>query len=505
MEILEAYDLTGSYRAAAELAGCDHHTVARYVKMRAAGQHPDQRRHRARAIDDYLPKIEELVVRSQGRIRADVVHKRIAAMGFTGGERTTRRTVAEAKAQFRAGRRRVYRPWVTEPGLWLQYDFGDGPVIKGRKTTLWCAWLAWSRFRVVIPIWDKTLPTVTACLDATFRRIGGVPAYVLTDNEKTVTIDHVAGIAVRNPEIVEVARHYGTTIRTCLPADPETKGGSESTVKIAKADLVPKDVNLREQYQTFGELEAACRTFSEEVNSRIHKATRRKPVERLAEERERLHPLPRRPFTASFGTTRRVTWESTISVEAVRYSVPHELIDTRVWARFHGDELIVTAVDEYGSAREVARHHRGRPGSPVLDDTHYPPREDKEADRTPKATSAEEAAFLQLGPGAASWLVEAGAAGVRRIKTKMAEAVALAKLYSVAEVDRALGTAAVTARFADKDLLSILDYQSVHEHTEPIRRSEDHSLQPGTSAWSTFGTPAATASVLPEYDESEQL
>jgi hypothetical protein len=31
----EAYDLTGSYRAAAELAGCDHHTVVRYVAMRA--------------------------------------------------------------------------------------------------------------------------------------------------------------------------------------------------------------------------------------------------------------------------------------------------------------------------------------------------------------------------------------------------------------------------------------------------------------------------------------
>ncbi|MGW2207660.1 IS21 family transposase [Streptomyces sp. NPDC001774] len=504
MEILEAYDLTGSYRAAAELAGCDHHTVARYVKMRAAGQNPGQHRHRSRAIDGYLPKIEELVVRSQGKVRADVVHKRIVAMGFAGGERTTRRTVAEAKAQFRAGRRRIYRPWVTEPGLWIQYDFGDGPVIKGRKTTLFCAWLAWSRFRVVIPIWDKTLPTVTAALDATFRRIGGVPAYVLTDNEKTVTTGHVAGIAVRNPEIVEVARHYGTTIRTCVPADPETKGGSESTVKIAKADLVPKDVNLREEYQTFGQLEAACRSFCEEVNSRIHRATRSKPAERLAEERQRLHPLPKRPFTATFGTTRRVTWESTISVEAVRYSVPHELIDGRVWARFHGDELIVTAVDEDGSAREVARHRRGEPGSPVLDDAHYPMRENKEADRTPRATSAEEAAFLQLGPGAASWLVEAGAAGVRRIKAKMAEAVALSKLYSAAEVDRALGTAAVTARFADKDLMSILDYQAVHGLAEPVRRSENHSLQPGTSAWSALGAAPNTAD-LSEYDESDQL
>ncbi|MGW7712301.1 hypothetical protein ACWGKM_39005, partial [Streptomyces sp. NPDC054771] len=85
----EAYDLTGSYRAAAELARCDHHTVARHVKMRAAGQLPDAPRHRDRSIDVFLPRIEELVVRSNGRIRADVVHKRITAMGFTGGERTT--------------------------------------------------------------------------------------------------------------------------------------------------------------------------------------------------------------------------------------------------------------------------------------------------------------------------------------------------------------------------------------------------------------------------------
>jgi hypothetical protein len=198
-----------------------------------------------------------------------------------------------------------------------------------------------------------------------------------------------------------------------------------------------------------------------------------------------------------------VNWESTISVEGVRYSVPHELIDTRVWARFHGEELIVTAVDEHGQAREVARHRQGQPGTPVLDDTHYPPRQDKEGtDRTPKATSADEAAFLALGPGAASWLVEAAAAGARRVKSKMAQAVALAKLYQAADVDRALGTAAVTGRFAEKDLMSILDYQAVHQQAEPVRRGEGHSLQPGTSAWSTFGLPTPTHDVDDESDRS---
>ena len=82
---------------------------------------------------------------------------------------------------------------------------------------LFCAWLAWSRFRVVIPAWDRTLPTLMACLDATLRAIGGAPTYALTDNEKTVTVEHVAGVPVRHPDVVAAGRHYGMTVRTCVP------------------------------------------------------------------------------------------------------------------------------------------------------------------------------------------------------------------------------------------------------------------------------------------------
>src|SRR5262249_43927562 len=41
---------------------------------------------------------------------------------------------------------------------------------------------AWSRFRVVIPTWDKTMGTLVACLDATLRRLGGAPTYLLSEN-----------------------------------------------------------------------------------------------------------------------------------------------------------------------------------------------------------------------------------------------------------------------------------------------------------------------------------
>jgi hypothetical protein len=142
MNILEAYDLTGSLRDAAELAGCSHHTVARYVAGRERGRAPGAAARRPGVIDEFLPKLEELVERSKGKIRADKAHEKIAAMGYAGSERTTRRAVAGLKEAWRAGRRRVHRPWIPEPGMRAQYDFGDGPRIGSSETVLFCLWLA---------------------------------------------------------------------------------------------------------------------------------------------------------------------------------------------------------------------------------------------------------------------------------------------------------------------------------------------------------------------------
>ena len=341
---------------------------------------------------------------------------------------------------------------------------------------------------MVIPTWDKQLPTVVACLDATLRRVGGVPTYVLTDNEKTVTVDHVAGVAVRHPEIVAVSRHYGMTVKTCIPADPQSKGGSEATVRLAKRDIVPTEVNLRTQYRSFGELEAACRSFCEEVNSTVHRVTGQVPAELLIEERARLHRLPDEPYASAFGLSRRVVWDSTISMNGLRYSVPHQLIDSRVWARWAGDTLIITAIDEHGP-REVARHPRVSKANPAagINDAHYPPRETDPLHREPRARSAEEAAFLAIGPGAVHWLTEAAAAGAPRVRSKMAAAVTLTKLYGGELVDQALASAAAAGRFAEGDLAAIVSYQRHGQRGVPLRASETHSLQPGTAAWSGFG------------------
>lgn len=436
---------------------------------------------RPKVTDPFADKISEWIDRSQGRIRADVVHRKLEAMGYEGSERTTRRVVAALKAEWASDHRRVFKPWIPEPGLWLQWDYAAGPVVAGIRVVLFCAWLAWSRFRVVIPLPDKTLPSVIAALDRCFRLLGGVPTYALTDNEKTVTDGHVAGIAIRNPQIVAVSYYYGVKIVTCVPADPQSKGGSEATVRIAKADVVPTAANLRDDYESWEQLEAACEAAMARFNSRPHALTGEPPADRLVREVELLHPVPAEPYTATFGETRAVSWSSLIHFRGARYSVPHAFMGKRVWVRVSGGEVVVTAeVDN--AASEIARHQLAHKGETVVCDDHYPPRRTS-VERTPKASNPHEQAFLEIGDGAARWLVEAAAVGTRQITQRMAEAVALTKLHPRHKVDEALGLAAIAGRFGSGDLPAILDVRQ----GQPVQPPSEGSLQNGTSRWASFG------------------
>ena len=124
----------------------------------------------------------------------------------------------------------------------------------------------------------------------------------------------------------------------------------------------------------------------------------------LADERDRLHALPEQPVTVAFGQTRRVGWDSTISVDGVRYSVPHQLVDERVWARWAGDELVVTVVDADGP-REIARHPARAAGPPADPrralPTRSPGRTAVPGDRGPRRPATRpRQAFLAIGDGA---------------------------------------------------------------------------------------------------------
>jgi transposase len=482
MEILEAYDLTGSFRSAGALCGVDHHTVRRYVAARGAGLDPSAAFGRPNIADPFVDKVAEWVEHSGGVVRADVVHRKLQSMGFSGSERTTRRVVARLKHDYVRSTHRIYKPWVTEPGMWLQFDYGKGPMVAGQPSVLFCAWLAWSRFRVVLALSDKTFPSVVAALDRTMRMIGGAPTYLLTDNEKTVTTRHVAGLAVRNREALGLAHYYGVALHTCVVADPESKGGSESSVKLAKADVLPRPDNLVEDYRDFQSLEDACASTTLRFNTRVHRETNARPVDRLELERTELHSIPAEPYSIALGETRSVSWSSLISFQGARYSVPYRLCEEVVFCRRDGDYVVITATDRDG-AMEVARHKATGKGQITLRDDHYPDRP-AQPERCPKPTNRKEAEFLAIGEGARRYLAEMAATGERHLDDRLDEAIELSQKTDRGHLDEALGLAALAGRFADGDLLSIF-----RARREPRRRiGEDHSLQPGTSPWARLGT-----------------
>jgi hypothetical protein len=89
MEVLDAYDLTRSYRSAALLCGVDHHTVARALAARALGAElSEEPALRSKVAEAFADKIVEWIDRSGGPVRADVVHDKLRAMGYRGSQRT---------------------------------------------------------------------------------------------------------------------------------------------------------------------------------------------------------------------------------------------------------------------------------------------------------------------------------------------------------------------------------------------------------------------------------
>jgi hypothetical protein len=289
--------------------------------------------------------------------------------------------------------------------------------------------------------------------------------------------------------MVAAGRHYGATVHSCEPFDPESKGGVEATVRIAKADLVPTEANLRGTYGSFGELVAACAEWCDHINARPHRETGVAPVQRLAAERSHLHVLPADPHTSALGEERLVNEDQTVRFGSVRYSTPPGHVESRVWCRVVGEELAIVAMTATGTV-EIARHRLSTPGNPRIADGHYPhhPGGNHPRPPRPRPRTKAEADFLAIGDGAHAWLVEAAATGTVRVRAKMARAVEFAAILGIDRVDQALGLAAAAGRFDEADLGSILDHLALNgDPGDLVRVDEAHSAQPGTGSWGRFG------------------
>ena len=443
MDIVTAFEQVGTYRGAAALCGTTHKTVRRVIEANQAGLPPDRPRRstKARNTDAVRDLIVEKVRATDGRITAKRLLPAAVTAGYSGSARNFRRAVAQAKADWKR-RRRVYRPWLPTPGEYLVIDWTtqDGWQV-------FCAVVAWSRFRFVRVARDQKAATTMRLLAECFETIGGSPKVVLADRMGCLKGGVVANVMVPTAEYVRFATHFGFRPDFCEAADPESKGMVEALCGYVQTDLVVPAAGWAEESVANRDATQWC----VEVNGRTHSTIAAIPAERLAEERLLFRPLPslRPPLRA--GEQRRVDKLSTIRFGSARYSVPRELVSRDVIVIAEAGEVRVECRGEL-----VACHRLVAPGECSIIDEHYGgPR--RGPARAVRARTGPEKAFLALGPSAEAFLRAAAAAGTSRLSTEIASIVSFEAAWGREPLVAALTRAVEFRRFKAADVRSILE------------------------------------------------
>jgi transposase len=443
MDIISAYREVGTFRGAALVAGTTHKTVRRVIARHEAGGAVPGRPHRGRNYDGAAELVAARVKATAGRISAKRLLPAARAAGYAGSARNFRRLVAECKQAWRAEHHRGRRPAVWSPAEHLVIDWGAEGGLH-----VFCAVLAWSRFRFVRFAAGERSETTLGLLAECFEALGGVPGKVLADRMGCLKGGVVANVVVPTAEYVRFAGHYGFRPDFCEAGDPESKGIVENLVGYAKADLMVPQA-------PFGDLaaaNAAAAAWCAEVNGAEHSEICAVPAERLATERELLAPLP--SLRASIGrmVTRKVDRLSCVRFGSARYSVPTRLIGAQVRLRTDdGRLLVIMAAD----GAVVAEHSLVAPGEASVRDEHYGgPRPAPRRAVRPK--TAAEKAFCALGPVAEAFITGAAASGVTRLPAELAELNTLRAAHGDEEFLDALDRAVAFCRWRAADVRSIL-------------------------------------------------
>jgi hypothetical protein len=444
MDVIAAYRDVGSYRGAAEICGMTHKTVRRIIEAHETGQRLAGQA-RGRNFDQVRDLVVLRVEKTLGRISAKRLLPQAQAAGYAGSARNFRRLVAQTKAEWRRGQHRGRRPGVWAPGETLIIDWGMQAGVH-----VFCAALAWSRFRFVRVADNEKATTTFGLLAECFEQLGGVPKTVLADRMGCLKSGVVANVVVPTSDYVRFATHYGFRPDFCEAADPESKGMVERLVGYAKQDLmVPQ--------QPFDDLTTAneaAAVWCAEVNTTTHSEICAVPVERLAVEQPLLGPLPSlRLELGARPVSRKVDRLSCVRFGSARYSVPCRLIGHQVTITTTSSMIMIV---EPVTGEVLAEHRLVAPGENSIVDDHYGGPRPQRPSRAPRARTQTEKDFLALGPVAEAFLVGAAAAGVSKLSTELADIATLQAAHGTDALLAALRRAVEFGRWRAADVRSIL-------------------------------------------------
>jgi transposase len=287
-----------------------------------------------------------------------------AEHGYPGSLRSVERYVrANYPAPAVRARRRVETPpgaqaqadWAAFPGVWV----GRGPC------DLLLFELELSHSRMDTSIWSERKDQLAwlHVHNEALPRLGGVPASIRVDNEKTAVVRGAGAWGVVNP----VYRRYAETLRfhidLCPPREPQAKGKVERRIRDRRSGVNP----YARRWRDLAELQAHTDERGlESAHRRRCPATGTDVYTAWLEERPHLGRLPDLPAPFDVVLERRVGRDCTLQFEGRTYSVPFRFLGQRVEVRG-----TATHVEVFAAGECVARHVRHSRSRIVLDEAHF--------------------------------------------------------------------------------------------------------------------------------------
>jgi hypothetical protein len=259
-----------------------------------------------------------------------------------------------------------------------------------------------------------------------FEHLGGVAATCLYDNMKVVVSGYDGDEPVYNPRFLGFAAHYGFRPVACRVRRPQTKGKVERPFWYVETSLLGG--------RTFRSLEHLNETaawwLAEVADVRVHRQTEARPIDRHAEERPHLIPLPVQAFDVSEVVYRTVDAEGFVVYRQNFYAAPWRLLGQNVAVRVTENELVI----HDRAFIEATRHPlfpRGVAGQRSCRKEHEPPRD---AEQRGEQLAAHYAEFGAAGTRFLEGLLAANRSG----KSQAERVLTLAAAYPRADVLAAL-------------------------------------------------------------------
>jgi transposase len=428
-EIVARFRGGASLRRIARELRVSYHSVRRTlreIEQARSGCPVPQPAPRGSQLDAFEPAIRDLLARYPD-ITAQRILEELRPHGYTGGYTVLSERVRQLRPRPAVA---PVRRFETAPGLQAQMDYStydlDFSDEGRRRVHAFSYVLGYSRRQYLRFVESQDFATTVREHIRAFAHLGGVAATCLYDNMKVVVSGYDSDLPVYNPRFLAFAAHYGFRPVACRVRRPQTKGKVERPFSYVESSLLSG--------RTFRGLEHLNETaawwLAEVADVRVHRQTQARPVDRHAEERPHLIPLPAQPYDASEVVYRTVDAEGFVVYRQNFYAAPWRLLGQSVAVRVTDDELVI----HDRAFVEATRHPlfaRGVTGQRSCRKEHEPPRD---AQRRGEQLVAH---FAEFGAAGTRFL-EGLLAGNRFGKSQAERVLTLAAAYPRADVVAAL-------------------------------------------------------------------